>query len=177
MRACNHRQIVEGCAECSALRAAEDEVDALAIDEAYAEQGDAPPKPWEQVKRELGIDVPAPVMPALGRHVARPEGFVRVHEGGLDKVAIVSADDARAIAVIRGHLADEGRRGRLEHDQRYWTRIASAHWLSAAADGEMRETHAANAKTARAWAEFYGSILALHVESVAPAAPKETGTK
>jgi len=38
------------------LERAEDEYDNRMADEAIAEMGDEPPIPWEQVKRDLGLE-------------------------------------------------------------------------------------------------------------------------
>lgn len=157
MRACNHRQIVEGCAECNALRAEHDEVffgPALAA-ATYDE-----PVP------------PLPLNPTLsGRRVLSPPQ----HAAGLvigDKHALVSADDAAALAVLRSWVEHPDRRGLCRSQAAAWESSRDSHEARAqvAPVGSVdRATHEARAKEAAQWAAGYRALVSLHAEMVAPA--------
>lgn len=111
-------------------------------------------------------DVPEPKTPALPRRsVLRPEqhepGFVRVNEGAFERVALVSPEAARRIAVIDTALEKQPALRSAMRDLR-------DHWRETAEDreerartgaGEQRERLLAVAREARQSEALYAAVL------------------
>lgn len=169
---CPHQEGI-ACAECVGVALDRLLADVPAPVTAYSPRPD--PADDEPLYLDINVpDPPMPVVPALsGRRVARSgEAAAGLVLG--DKHALVSADAARAVAVIAGHLDSPERLRRVTHDRDYWKRIADDHETRAKATvGPLHEQHVENAADAKAWADFYGAILGLHMPKVAPKAPGE----
>jgi len=116
--------------------------------------------------------VPPPVMPPLGRHVARPEdpqSVVRAHERGIDKVAIVGADDARVLATIRDALRSTPSLHERLIELRDVHAYEAAHEQEralACGAGETKREHDVAAAEHAGMERVLSAVLSLHISKV-----------